>query len=140
MDASKTPDVERQQRRRLGIAVGTAGLVLGLLLGAAAGGETKTTTETQTVVEVHTHTQRVPVIRTRTVTKVRRIVRTQTVTVEATPAADSGGYGGSYDSGDSGGSYAGMTCSEIGHSFTVTPGSDPEHDADNDGIACESYG
>jgi len=34
--------------------------------------------------------------------------------------------------------YAGMNCTEIGHSFTVTPGSDPEHDADNDGVACES--
>jgi hypothetical protein len=34
--------------------------------------------------------------------------------------------------------YSGMTCSEIGHSFTVPPGSDPEHDADNDGVACES--
>jgi hypothetical protein len=32
-----------------------------------------------------------------------------------------------------------MTCAEIGHSFTVTPGSDPEHDRDDDGIACESY-
>lgn len=40
------------------------------------------------------------------------------------------------DSG--GGSYAGMNCTEIGHSFTVEPGSDPEHDADNDGVACES--
>jgi hypothetical protein len=46
------------------------------------------------------------------------------------------------DSADAGGSpsdYSGMTCAEIGHSFEVTPGSDPEHDADNDGIACESY-
>jgi hypothetical protein len=32
-----------------------------------------------------------------------------------------------------------MTCAEIGHSFTVTPGSDPEHDRDGDGIACEAY-
>jgi hypothetical protein len=137
MEAGQTADGERRRRRNLGIMVGVAGLLLGLLLGVAAGGETKTTTETQTVVETHTETKRVPVIHTRTVTKVRRIVRTHTVTVEATPAGGSGGYGGS-DSG--GGNYAGMTCSEIGHSFTVTPGSDPEHDADNDGIACESYG
>ncbi len=34
--------------------------------------------------------------------------------------------------------YSGMNCSEIGHSFHVTPGSDPDHDADNDGVACES--
>lgn len=67
-------------------------------------------------------------------------MRTHTVTVEASPAADSGGYDDSYDSGSEAGSYAGMNCSEIGHSFEVTPGSDPEHDADNDGIACESYG
>lgn len=40
------------------------------------------------------------------------------------------------DSG--GGSYAGMNCTEIGRSFMVEPGSDPEHDRDNDGIACES--
>jgi Tfp pilus assembly protein FimT len=35
-------------------------------------------------------------------------------------------------------SYAGLTCTEIGHSFSVTPGSDPDHDANNDGLACES--
>jgi len=134
MEAGQTPDPERRRSRRVGIAVGVAGLLVGLLLGAAAGGETKTATETQTLVE--THTKRVPVVRTRTVTKVRRVVRTHTVTVEATPAA---GYDDSYDSGG-GSSYAGMNCSEIGHSFSVTPGSDPEHDADNDGIACESYG
>jgi colicin import membrane protein len=34
--------------------------------------------------------------------------------------------------------YAGKTCSEIGHSFEVPPGADPDHDADGDGIACES--
>ncbi len=134
MEAGQTSDGERRRRQRIGIAVGVAGLLLGLLLGAAVGGETKTTTETQTVVETHTQVKRVPVIRTRTVTKVRRVVRTHTVTVEATPAG--GGSGGSSEAG----SYAGMNCSEIGHSFTVTPGSDPEHDADNDGIACESYG
>jgi len=134
-------DRERRKRRGVLIAVGAAGLIVGAALGAS-GSDTKTTTETQTVVA--THTERVPVVRTRTVVKTRRIVRTHTVTVEATPAADAGGYGGSYngDSSDDGGgsSYAGMNCSEIGHSFTVTPGSDPEHDADNDGIACESYG
>lgn len=31
-----------------------------------------------------------------------------------------------------------MNCSEIGHSFSVPPGSDPEHDVDGDGLACES--
>jgi hypothetical protein len=40
--------------------------------------------------------------------------------------------------GSGGNDYAGMTCPEIGHSFTVEPGSDPEHDRDNDGLACES--
>jgi hypothetical protein len=34
--------------------------------------------------------------------------------------------------------YAGMNCSEIGHAFSVTPGSDPEHDRDGDGGACET--
>jgi hypothetical protein len=34
--------------------------------------------------------------------------------------------------------YAGRTCTEIGHSFEVVPGSDPDHDANNDGVACES--
>ena len=48
----------------------------------------------------------------------------------------SGGGGG----GGGGSPYAGLNCSQIGHSFNVTPGSDPEHDADNDGVACESYG
>ena len=128
-------DGERRRRRRVLIAVGVAGLILGAALGAS-GEETKTTTETQTVVE--TRTQRVPVVRTRTVVKTRRVVRTHTVTVDAAPAADVGGYDDSYSDGG-GGSYAGLNCSEIGHSFTVTPGSDPEHDADNDGVACESY-
>ncbi len=130
---------ERSQRRRMAIAVGVAGLVVGLLVGSAGGEETSAVTDTQTVVE--TRTKRVPVVRVKTVTKVRRVVRTHTVTVEAAPVA-SGGYDDSYDdsgSYDAGGSYAGMTCSEIGHSFSVTPGSDPEHDADNDGVACESY-
>lgn len=39
----------------------------------------------------------------------------------------------------SGNSYAGRTCAEIGHSYRVPPGSDREHDADGDGVACESY-
>jgi len=38
----------------------------------------------------------------------------------------------------SGGSFAGKTCGEIGMPFSVPPGSDPEHDADGDGEACES--
>lgn len=83
-------------------------------------------------------TKRVPVVRVKTVTQVRRVVRTHTVRVESAPVA-ADGYDDSYESDDTGGSYAGMTCSEIGTSFSVTPGSDPEHDADNDGIACESY-
>jgi hypothetical protein len=48
----------------------------------------------------------------------------------ATESSNSGGGGGAQ--------YAGLNCTEIGHSFTVTPGSDPEHDRDGDGIACES--
>jgi hypothetical protein len=120
--------------RRALIAVGVAGLLVGLLIGAA-GGETETVTETQTVVS--TEAKRVPVVRVKTVTQVRRVVRTQRVTVEAAPAVDPG-YDDSYDAG-SGSDYAGLNCSEIGHSFEVAPGSDPEHDADNDGLACESY-
>jgi len=122
-------------RRKL-IAVGVAGLLVGLLIGAAGGG-TETVTDTQTVVS--TETKRVPVVRVKTVTHVRRVVRTQRVTVEAAPAADSGGYDDSYESGGGGSDYARLNCSEIGHSFNVTPGSDPDHDADNDGVACESY-
>ncbi len=49
---------------------------------------------------------------------------------QETPAPPSSGGGNPY---------AGMNCSEIGHDFWVTPGSDPEHDADGDGHACESY-
>lgn len=74
-----------------------------------------------------TTTETKPVVRIRTVEKIRRVVRTQTVTVESTSDETDGGR------------YAGLTCSEIGHSFSVEPGSDPEHDADGDGIACESY-
>lgn len=48
-------------------------------------------------------------------------------------SGDSGGSGGG------GSSYGGLNCSEIGHDFYVVPGSDPEHDADNDGHACEAY-
>lgn len=53
------------------------------------------------------------------------------------PATQSQGSGdsGSKDSADQ---YAGRTCDEIGRSFNVTPGSDPAHDRDNDGVACES--
>ena len=50
------------------------------------------------------------------------------------PSTPSGGGGG----GGGGNQYAGMTCDQIGHPFEVTPGSDPEHDRDNDGHACES--
>ncbi|HYV17016.1 MAG TPA: hypothetical protein VE972_13470 [Conexibacter sp.] len=120
-----------RKRRRTMIAIGVAGLLVGLAVGAAGGGETKTVTETDTLVRTET----VPVTHVRTVTRVRRVVhtRTRTITVQAEPSG--GGYGG----GGGGSDYAGLNCSEIGHSFTVTPGSDPEHDADNDGIACESY-
>lgn len=62
----------------------------------------------------------------------RRIARQQAA---AELAADEDSFAAE-DSG--GGSYAGMNCTEIGHSFMVEPGSDPEHDRDNDGIACES--
>lgn len=34
--------------------------------------------------------------------------------------------------------YSGLSCDDIGHSYSVVPGSDPEHDANNDGYACES--
>lgn len=132
-------EAERQRRARFAVLVGLAGVIGGLVVGVAAGsGETKTTTETQTVVS--TAVKRMPVVRVRTVEHVRRVVRTHTVTVEAAPVVADDGYDDSYDSDTgAGSSYAGMNCSEIGHSFTVTPGSDPEHDADNDGIACESY-
>jgi hypothetical protein len=129
--------------RRLAIWV-AVGFVAGLLIGATAGGSsTKTVTDAQQAVSTETTT--VPVEHVRTVTKVRRVVRT--VTVQAQPTDQgSGGGGGGGGGGSGGGSgtsdgsqYAGMTCAEIGHSFHVTPGSDPEHDRDGDGIACESY-
>jgi hypothetical protein len=134
---------ERDPRRRAAMLAGVIGLVVGLVIGAAAGGSgTKTVTDARDVVRTETTT--VPVERVKTVTKVRRVVRvhTKTVTVQAQAApVDSGGGSGGSDSGSGsdGSQYAGMTCAEIGHSFTVTPGSDPEHDADNDGIACEAY-
>ncbi|HXE43945.1 MAG TPA: excalibur calcium-binding domain-containing protein [Conexibacter sp.] len=123
------------------VLVAVGGLIVGTAIGAS-GEKTKTTTDTQTVVE----TQTVPVEHVRTVVKIRRVVRTQTLTVDVPVADGGGGSSGSYDAGSGSGSgsgsadqYAGMNCAEIGHSFTVTPGSDPEHDRDNDGIACESY-
>lgn len=129
------------RRRRRMVAVGGASLLVGVLLGAGLGAGEETPAETVTEVRTVTETEirRVPVVKVRTVEKVRRVVRTETVTVEV-PAASSydaasddvGSYGGGND-------YAGLTCSEIGHSFQVEPGSDPAHDADNDGIACESY-
>jgi hypothetical protein len=51
---------------------------------------------------------------------------------QAPPTTRGGGGGGTPD-------YSGMNCSEIGHSFHVVPGTDPEHDRDNDGLACEDY-
>lgn len=60
----------------------------------------------------------------------------------ARPERSSGGGsgGGGGGSGGAGGQYAGKTCDEIGHSYTVPPGADREHDADGDGVACESQG
>jgi hypothetical protein len=136
-DGAPTGAEERNQRRRMAIAVGVAGLLVGLLIGSAGASHTKTVTHAREVVRTETTT--VPVIHTRTVTKVRRVVRvrTRTVTVQAQPV-DQGAPAPAAGSPPS--SYAGKTCAEIGHSFHVTPGSDPEHDADNDGIACEAYG
>jgi hypothetical protein len=139
------------------VGMAVLGLVAGALLGALAssgGGDTTTVTQARAVDRVRTETvtKTVPVTRvktvraTRTVEHVKWRVRTRTVTVAApapaadpTPASSGGSSGGGSSSGD-GGQYAGMNCSQIGHSFNVTPGSDPEHDADNDGVACESYG
>lgn len=64
----------------------------------------------------------------------RRLAREQAA---AELAAEEESFG-SDSGGGGGGQYAGMNCDEIGHSFTVEPGSDPQHDRDNDGIACES--
>lgn len=51
-------------------------------------------------------------------------------TVESVPAEPAAqDYEGQYD---------GETCPEIGHSYTVTPGTDPAHDNDGDGISCET--
>lgn len=138
-------DGSRARRRQLAI-VGVACLLAGTLFGVAAGsgGDPKVETVTQVDTVTRVKTERVPVVRVKTVTQVRRVVRTQTqmvteqVAAPAEPAADATGAG--YDDGGGGAAdYAGMNCSEIGHSFTVTPGSDPQHDADNDGVACESY-
>ncbi len=118
--------------------LGIGGLVLGLLIGAGGGSDTKTITETHAV--VRTETRRVPVVRIKRVTKIRRVVHVKTVTVQAAPEPVGQATPDTPDAGSPPSDYAGMNCSEIGHSFEVTPGSDPEHDADNDGIACESYG
>jgi len=135
------------------VAIGflIVGLVIGVAIGLGGGGGTTTVTHVNDVARtVRGATRTVPVVRVKTVTKPRyvHVVRTQTqvrtVTVRAAapsvpskPVSAGGGGGGG---GDNGAQYAGETCPEIGHSFNVTPGSDPEHDADNDGIACESEG
>lgn len=59
-------------------------------------------------------------------------------TKRAKPRRASGGSGES--GGGSSGPYSGKTCDEIGHSYTVPPGTDREHDADGDGVACEAQG
>ncbi|HEY4277761.1 MAG TPA: hypothetical protein VGM91_06055 [Conexibacter sp.] len=140
---------DRRISLRLAIAAVIGILVIGLLAGEGLGsGDTpaaETVTQVRTVAHAVTQvkTKRVPVVKVRTVTQVKRVVHTQTVTVQAQPVAappssgDSSRGGG--DGADPAADYAGMNCSEIGHSFNVTPGSDPEHDADNDGVACESY-
>lgn len=67
--------------------------------------------------------------------------RRQAQQAKQSQAGNGGRSGGGTSGGGStggGGGYAGMNCDEIGHSFTVPPGSDPEHDRDGDGIACES--
>jgi Excalibur calcium-binding domain len=139
--AEGTTGPARDRLGRIALGAGAAGLLVGIVIGASAGGSsTKTITDVQH--DVTTQTTTVPVEHVRTVTKVRRVVKT--VTVHAQPVdTGSGGGGGGSGSGSSGASdgsqYAGMTCAEIGHSFTVTPGSDPEHDRDGDGIACEAY-
>lgn len=139
-------DEERSRASRRQLAsVGVACLLIGALLGVAAGGDEEPKVETVTQVDTVTRvkTERVPVVKT--VTHVRRVVRTQTQTVTeqvaapseppASAVADAGGAAEAAGGAD----YAGMNCSEIGHSYTVEPGSDPQHDADNDGVACESY-
>lgn len=135
-----SPGSGQSARRRLWIT-GTACLVAGVLIGVAAGaGEDVPDPVTQT--DTVTRVTSVPVVEVRTVTKVRRVVRTRTVTEQvaapeaAEPAAAEPADGGASDPAAD---YSGMNCSEIGHSFTVAPGSDPQHDADNDGVACESY-
>jgi len=143
---------DRRVSSRSAITVVIATLVVGLLAGTALGSgdtpKTETVTEVRTVAHDVTKvkTQRVPVVRTHTVTQVKRIVRTQTqtrtVTVPVVAPPSAGGTPSDASAGGGGSpaaDYAGMNCSEIGHSFTVTPGSDPQHDADNDGVACESY-
>jgi hypothetical protein len=95
---------------------------------ASSGGDTTTVTQARAIDRVRTETvtKTVPVVRVKTVRTTRTVQHVMSC-------------GGGSSSGD-GGQYAGMNCSGIGHSFQVTPGSDPQHDADNDGIACESCG
>jgi hypothetical protein len=142
---------DRRISRRVAIAIGSGILVVGLLVGDALGSSDSPKADTVTQVRTVDHTttqvktERVPVVRTCTVTQVKRIVRTQTqtrtVTVPVAAPPSSGGTpsDAASDGGNPAVDYAGMNCSEIGHSFNVTPGSEPEHDADNDGVACESY-
>lgn len=128
----------RARRRQL-VTVGAVCACLGVLVGVAAGaGEDTPEPVTQVKTVTRVRTEKVPVVKVKTVTTVRRIVRTQTVTQQVAAPVQSAGAEAS--AGGSGAAdYAGLNCSEIGHSFTVAPGSDPEHDADNDGVACESY-
>lgn len=121
------------------VTVGFVCACVGVLVGVAAGaGEDTPEPVTQVKTVTRVKTEKVPVVKVKTVTAVRRVVRTQTVTQQV--AAPGGSAGAEASAGGSAeADYAGLTCSEIGHSFTVAPGSDPEHDADNDGVACESY-
>lgn len=55
----------------------------------------------------------------------------------ARAAAAGGPPGGPSTSVVSPNEYLGLPCSQIGHAFRVAPGSDPAHDPDGDGEACE---
>ncbi len=64
--------------------------------------------------------------------------RQEAAAAAAADAAEEEAASAGADAPHDGNPYPGMNCTEIGHSYTVVPGSDPDHDADNDGVACES--
>jgi hypothetical protein len=126
------------------LAVGLAGLFVGVAAGSGGGGDAQTVTET--LASTTTVTKTSTVRRVRTVVHVRYRTRTvrQTVTETTSVGGDTGsGVGSGCDPNYVGACVpndgADYNCSDISETDFESVGSDPDGlDADNDGVACES--